>query len=209
MYCINGYQIFSVKISQDDDLEQWASQFGKPRYAAFNNMAKSVYDVTAENELTVPKAFANTNQYFGCHTDGSIYRKPPQKIVLYCLKKAQFGGKTLICDGRMVLSNLRDEVKDILSKPIYSFGGVKSPILNFKQGELSYIRYNRRSIKIDCKSHDYQKYLDIFDAVIRQNTHKITLEVGQALLIDNYYVLHGRTAFEANSQRWLKRIWLD
>lgn len=41
----------------------------------------------------------------------------------------------------------------------------------------------------------------VFDATIR-------LEEGDALLIDNHRMLHGRAALERNSRRWLTRYWI-
>ncbi|MBV6699399.1 TauD/TfdA family dioxygenase [Kitasatospora aureofaciens] len=134
------------------------------------------------------------------HTEGTQAENPPRLILLACQRGAKAGGQTVLVDGRAVLGELtclRPGAVEALSAPRAAFfGGADgrfTPVLG--QGTDGRWQVRLRQDDLARFSPDVQPHLPALREALRRHTRTILLRPGQAVLIDNHRVLHGRTAF--------------
>ncbi len=157
--------------------------------------------------------YSTTHHEFNCHTDGSNNENPYDWVLLLCVRPDLGGGESILFDIQDIISELSLQTIQLLSQPVYPFYFGLAPILT-PDGSSYEIRYNRRDIDVYEKSRqlaipaDCKKALDHLDQVIKFSNTKLRflLNQGDCLIINNKKVLHGRTAFNHNSNRLLKRV---
>ena len=159
------------------------------------------------------------------HTD-SPYRNPrPGFQVLHCVRPASHGGETIIVDGVAAAATLdADKVRILAETPVefrYRRGilrlSTSAPILETGiRGRPEAIRFNRRSTVGPIGSPDrlaewYEGYVTLSALVDNPaNQLRIRLNSGEAVILNNHRMLHGRTAFDAvNQQRLLQGAYGD
>lgn len=162
------------------------------------------------------------------HTD------PGDILSFLCLHAAKSGGISQFSSSHLVHEELRATRPDLLARlyrgyRYHRFGEQadgddpvtphRVPVFSECEGQLS-ARYVRQYIEIAADEHpdivldDLDcEALDQFEAIAIANQIEFTLEPGEAIVANNYTVLHARTGFEdfpeAERKRHLLRLWLS
>ncbi len=160
-------------------------------------------------------------------------------LALYCVRGAARGGETALVSSLRVLRELAAlDAADVLEglRAGFAYGypedaarpvgdapaAERTPIPVFSEvgGKVS-CRYLRAFIELAERqggpplSPAQRRVLDRFDALTSQPAlqHRLSLRPGDLLLVNNYTVLHSRTAFEDSDEeserRLLLRLWLN
>ncbi|MBN9532958.1 MAG: TauD/TfdA family dioxygenase [Alphaproteobacteria bacterium] len=161
------------------------------------------------------------------HTDGA------DLIGLMCLRKAHTGGLSCVANVVAIYNEMVATRPDLVAalyealpydfrgeqragtKPFYEF-----PVFTAHAGRLfvrfipAYIRASQRHADAPRLSPRAEEALDMVSTMARdpRNNVYMDLQPGEMQFINNYHVLHGRTAYEdsaeAGEKRHLKRLWL-
>lgn len=163
----------------------------------------------------------------GYHTDGA------DLVGLMCLRKARVGGLSCVANAVAIYNQLvstRPDLVAALSEPLpWDFRGEQPPgaadfffrrVFTEHEGRL-FVRFVPGYIKSSQRHPEAPRLwplaLEALDTVSRMANEPefnvyMDLEPGEMQFINNYHVLHGRTAYEddvANGyKRHLKRLWL-
>ncbi|WP_110602669.1 2-trimethylaminoethylphosphonate dioxygenase [Salinicola lusitanus] len=162
------------------------------------------------------------------HTDNP-YRDPiPGYIWLHCLSNADSGGDSTLTDGFMAAKRLRrddPDAFDCLTRTSTRFRYVdddahlesEGPLIELDpRGEVIRVRYNNRTERIPpLPPEQLERYYAArraFFALITAPELTLTpkLAPGEMLIMDNYRLLHGRTAFRlSQGVRHLRQGYVD
>lgn len=185
-----------------------------------------VKDVSGKDPTA--RAYRNSNELTP-HSD------PGDLLSFLCLRSALRGGESLFASSHMVHEVMRQERPDLLARLYrgyhwHRFGEQpegfdpitphRVPVFSVKDGLLS-ARIVRQYLEIAadeseaCAMDDLDREaLDMFEGLAARDdiAFRFTLESGEAILANNYTVLHARTAFEdgeaEDQKRHLLRLWL-
>lgn len=184
------------------------------------------FDVVAE---VTPQNLANTNLGLQAHTDNP-YRDPvPTLQVLACLENSVEGGESAVVDGYAIAKFLQlddPSTFEILTRyPVrFAYEGSNEVSLTSKRpifevgpdGELVAVRFNNRSaapfvdIAFGEMEEFYRAYRKFAECVDDPDfSVRFKLAPGQAFIVDNTRVLHGRTEFHGTGKRWLQGCYAD
>jgi gamma-butyrobetaine dioxygenase len=203
-------------------IEDLVTLFGYVRETNYGR----VFDVRAEVE---PGNLAYTELGLQAHTDNPYRDPPPSLQVLACLANSVDGGESVVVDGFAVVERLVAEDPrglSLLSARCARFeyaaeAGVrlraKAPLVELgPDGELLAVRFNNRSAApiVDTpfdEMADYYAAYRRFAALIEDPAlaFRFKLAPGEAFIVDNRRVLHGRTAFSSGGGRWLQGCYAD
>ena len=185
-----------------------------------------VFDVRAEAEA---ENLAYTALGLQAHTDNPYRDPPPGLQVLHCLRNAAEGGASILVDGFKIAEALQAEdprAFGLLSGRCarFEYAGVagvrlrsKRPLLELgADGELIAVRFNNRSAAA-LVDMPYDEMADYYAAYRRMAELvedpalgvRFQLEPGEAFIVDNLRVLHGREAFSSAGERWLQGCYAD
>jgi gamma-butyrobetaine dioxygenase len=174
-----------------------------------------------------PSNLAFTNLGLGCHLDNP-YRDPvPGLQLLHCLDSSTEGGESILQDGFMAASILRQENPGhfaTLSQNWINFrfrddsADLRSrvPFIEVNdRDEVVKVRFNNRSIDTIMLAPDqvkqfypaYRHYAEILERAELQVVFK--LQPGELMLFDNTRVLHARKAYSASGSRHLQGAYSD
>ncbi len=178
---------------------------------------------------TAPSNLAYTGLGLQAHTDNP-YRDPvPTLQILYCLEDAAEGGESYVVDGFRAAQRLRDEAPedfDLLTRfcARFAYAGTSNVRLSARRpmielapdGELAAVRFNNRSAAplrdvpydlVPDYYRAYRRFATILDAPDMAVEFK--LAPGEAFVVDNTRVLHGRRGFTSGGRRWLQGCYAD
>ncbi|WP_328952919.1 TauD/TfdA family dioxygenase [Kitasatospora purpeofusca] len=134
------------------------------------------------------------------HTECAQLPRPPRLMVLACVRAAEDGGESLVVDGKAVLAELaasRPAALEALSAPRAAyFGGSDgqfAPVLEHLRG--GQWRLRLRQDELARFSPEAQAHFPALRRAVEHHTSRMRLACGQALVLDNHRVLHGRTRF--------------
>ncbi|WP_406086361.1 TauD/TfdA family dioxygenase [Kitasatospora purpeofusca] len=134
------------------------------------------------------------------HTECAQLPRPPRLMVLACARAAEDGGESLVVDGKAVLAELaasHPAAMEALSAPRAAyFGGSDghfAPVLEHLCG--GQWRLRLRQDELARFSAEVQAHLPALRRAVEHHTSRMRLACGQALVLDNHRVLHGRTRF--------------
>ena len=161
------------------------------------------------------------------HTDGA------DLIGLMCLRKAKRGGLSCVANVVAIynaLAQSRPDLVEALYEPLpYDFRGEQPPggkpyylfpvFTDFDDRLFvrfipAYIRASQRHDEAPRVSAKALEALDAVSAMARDPRFNVYMDLqpGEMQFINNYHVLHGRTAYEddvaSGQKRHLKRLWL-
>jgi alpha-ketoglutarate-dependent taurine dioxygenase len=164
------------------------------------------------------------------HTEAPYLTKPPRYLVLHGVKESECGGGlTTYCDIRPLLDNLPDEIRDNLTTKEYAFlcmdrqgntipGGIQAPILTHRKSLSPILRFSENLIRYGqyCIDDYSQPTADISSILLTETIAKlyrlhstaIQLAHNDLLILDNYRMLHARSAFK-DHQRFLEAVWIE
>ena len=159
------------------------------------------------------------------HTDGA------DVIGLMCLRKARSGGLSCVANAVAIYNTLvatRPDLARVLFAPLpYDTRGEQAPgtrpfylfpvFTEHKQRFFirfipAYIRASQRHAEAPRLASKVLEALDTVSAMARDPRFNVTMDLqpGEMQFINNYHVLHGRTAYEdgGGHKRHFKRLWL-
>lgn len=205
--------IKNFPISDDNtQLIIFSELLGKPITEKRNIDGKTVYRVEA-SETEIP-SYSNTNYEFPCHTDCSDFENPPDTVILLCEIQSEYGGDSYLITLEEVLEKLSIQDIILLKKAIFPQGNKFIPILYETNGEYT-IRYNPITIELYSRYNNIElpeeikTLLDKVNLTIEENKLKVKLSNNDCLIINNTKILHGRSRFNDDSPRLLKRLRLN
>jgi len=158
------------------------------------------------------------------HTDQPFIDKPPRYQMLQCVRPAQMGGDSALCDAEAAaryLASIDEEAYRLLTTvPVRfhrkqkEFESVwEGPLLDLRgpsgfQVRYSYFTYapfQRPFAEMEAWYRAYGR----FARLVRDSAHqyRARLEAGDFVLYDNYRMLHARTGF--SGARWMRGIYFD
>jgi gamma-butyrobetaine dioxygenase len=162
------------------------------------------------------------------HTDNP-YREPiPGYIWLHCLRNASEGGDSTLVDGYMAARRLAERDPDAyecLTQTSVQFRYADDtthlesagPLLELNtQGQPVRVRYNNRTECIPALPPDHleryyaarHKFYELITS--DELTVHLKLDEGEMLIMDNYRLFHGRTAFQlAGGERHMRQGYVD
>ena len=168
-----------------------------------------------------------TDVEIGFHGDGS------DALFFLCLRQAPEGGQSRLVSAERAFQSLesaRPDLASVLKEPVhFDARGQRAdsaptqfiPIVaehNAKRSFLykrGYIELAQRFDHVAELTRDQIDAMDAFDAVLNDpaNVLEFRLQRGEAILVDNYTILHARTAFEDHPDpgrhRHFLRIWMS
>jgi trimethyllysine dioxygenase len=183
------------------------------------------YDFTAD---LAHGDLAYTNIALPPHNDTTYFSDPAGLQMFHLLEFDGTGGESLLVDGFKAAKQLRQDHSKAYSTlsrvrvPTHSagdidkcitpsIGGGAFPILNHDPatGLLSQVRYNNEdrstmtTFTDDRELEEFYEALQIWHALLvsKEMMLQFPMKPGQALIFDNWRVLHGRTAFDATKRR--------
>lgn len=162
------------------------------------------------------------------HSDGS------DLVGLMCLRKAKSGGLSTVANAVLAHNEMvrtRPDLAAVLYQPvIYDFRGEEQPgraptyevPVFMRHGDRLFVRYIRPYIEsarrhpgVPAVTAVEREAFDMLDRLCRDPDFNVYMDFqpGDMQFINNYHVLHARTAFEDHPEpgrkRFLKRLWLE
>ena len=159
---------------------------------------------------------AYTSKALRPHTDGSYSFDAPGAQILLCVENDAEGGKSVMVDGYKIAEQMKREhpsqyadLARLEVEGVYAGDGVelrarRPTFREDSQGNLVQVTFNNydRSELLypEPEMNCFYQALKTFDLALNDSTNQWThqLTVGQALVFDNWRMLHGRTAFSGN-----------
>lgn len=216
-----GFSIVENLGCGEDDLARLCDVLGPIRATNWGSIAdiKSIanaYDLSMTGRALEP------------HCDNP-YRLPgPGYILLHCLENSAKGGESFLIDGLNIAARLKEsdpDSFDVLSKTDVGFHYADDDaILDHygrlielgPQGEIVRVRFHNRADQVPAYVRpQLDRYYRARRAMAEliwseDNILRFKLEPGNALIIDNYRLLHGRTEIDlASGNRHLRQCYLD
>lgn len=157
------------------------------------------------------RSFASSMVDTPLHTDSQHWRgRPPELQLTACVRAADTRGESLLLDGHALLATIaRDDPQlheELLCTPRcqpFVFGEVLGPTAALRGGRFV-VTHTPRPREDDVIA------VRLAAAIARCPPDVVALRAGEALLLDNHRVLHGRRGFD-DPRRELLRVlaWLD
>jgi alpha-ketoglutarate-dependent taurine dioxygenase len=155
-------------------------------------------------------SFAGTDK-FHMHTDLSWYENPPLYIGMFCVSlESAGGGKNLLADSWKIVEELSADDIEFLENELIAFSSpdhiehepYRAPILSRRDGKIM-LRF-----RYDLLDAPPPPVVRLFEA-INDNIIYVPTTNGSLFILDNFRMLHGRTALKAEleSDRHFKRIY--
>jgi alpha-ketoglutarate-dependent taurine dioxygenase len=140
---------------------------------------------------------------FPLHTDESFCDDPAHWLLLHCWRSAPVGGVSLFADVQEVLRHAERSLRIALEQMRLPYPGGDRVTLDIH----GRVRFNA----LECLASGRQSpaaalWLPRLIKAFALAAQELRLDSGDLLLIDNWRVLHGRSAFAADSGRLLKRM---
>lgn len=162
------------------------------------------------------------------HTDGS------DLVGLFCLRKAKSGGVSTVANSVRIHNEMvrkRPDLAALLYQPvIYDFRGEEPPgskpyyqmPVYTRHGDRVFVRYirtyidsARRHPEVPPLTSEYLEAFNMMDRMANDPDFNVFMDLqpGDMQFVNNYHVLHARTAYEdypePNRKRFLRRLWLE
>ena len=220
-FLVDGYCIMENTPTERDSLLALAGRFGFVRDTHWGQLF-NVEKKPAASDI------AYTDAALGAHTDNP-YREPiPGLQYLHCLENDVAGGLSTLTDGIAIAEQLRaesPEQTDILERVSvrFRYEGERAILENYgpiiERDHAGIVRRIRLSSRLDFVPALDVKTLDLFykgrrrlDELANSRDYQIRFpfKKGTLLMMDNYRLLHGRTAFDGyEGRRHLQGCYTD
>ena len=216
-----GFVIFQNVPTKDNFIVKFANSIGSVRRTNFGEFF-NVKSIPNPNDL------AYTSLPLAPHTDNP-YRNPVPCIqLLHCITNEVSGGFSTLVDGYTVTEDLKNEFREyynILTKVKVKFKFIDKDVILEGWSELIKLDENgefkqvKFSPRLDFVPILKKKELDLYykarnkiSEMYNSNKYRIEFKLmpGDLLMMDNYRLLHGRTAFDTNEgSRFLQGAYID
>jgi len=181
----------------------------------------SVYDFTYKPDALV---YGDLNVKLDPHCDEPYRQAPPSITCFHFVRAATTGGASIMVDGFQVGELLRREDPEafhlLATVPVTHYRRLlkqgrdfrmRAPVFSLDdEGEIAGIRLNDRGAgPLDVPDdlvRPILRALRKLEAMLFDETHHVTVPVGsgEALFFNNQRVLHGRTAFAPDGDRYMR-----
>ena len=216
-----GFVIIKNVPTDNNYIVKFANSIGSVRRTNFGEH----FNVRSKRN---PNDLAYTNMSLSPHTDNP-YRNPVPCIqLLHCIENEVDGGHSTLVDGFTVSEKLKKEDRkayDILTEVKVRFKFIDKSIVLEDWSELIKLDENKEfkqvrfSPRLDYVPILEKKRLDIFYKSrkklsdyynSKKNRIEFKLEPKDLIMMDNYRVLHGRTAYNSSDgNRFLQGCYID
>ena len=220
-YFTNGYCVMQNTPTERDSLKALARRFGYLRETNFGE----IFNVETKPN---PSDIAYTDAALASHTDNP-YRDPVPGIqFLHCLRNEVNGGLSTLVDGMAIAERLLKEshkqakvLEDVIVR--FRYEGPSAILEHYgpliERDHQDIIRHIRLSSRLDYVPALSSETLSLFYAG-RRRLHEMSnssdfqisfpFKPGTLLMMDNYRLLHGRTAFNGKQgHRHLQGCYID
>lgn len=211
----NGFIIVNVGIYTEDKLAElifWLENLFGP----YNNKNPGKLPYAKVKREENARYYINSNLAQPVHTDEGYTSRHPKYVGLYCFQQAALGGESIVVQVERLYQSLVKQFNSLVELifkrnaiTVYGLHGREQKPLLFKiENNQIGISYSSILQKMWCEEEIFSMY-DYITKYIHdvENQIRIKLKPGQILLFDNRRILHGRTAFPANTDRLLYRFW--
>lgn len=156
--------------------------------------------VTLNYNSSIQK-YAYSNQALFPHTDRSNMPSPPDKVLLWCEKEAEYGGESLLFDAIEHLLPLIDEIN---FRAIFASENDGSYVhQTFYNPKNNVFRF-RNDGHIWVNPHEFKKFQRVVE-LIKAHTTTLQLKKGECIIINNQTMFHGRKSY-TGTQRIMHRV---
>ncbi|MFG6107502.1 taurine catabolism dioxygenase TauD [Leptolyngbyaceae cyanobacterium CCMR0082] len=163
------------------------------------------------------------------HTDLTYIPAPPVVQLLYCVENQATGGETVLVDGFRVVQDFCADhpdlfqilaTSDVQFRQFFEQAGYftahKTPIIKLdKAGDITQLYFSHKNfglhLAFEKLEQFYQAYI-MFSQYLKNPAYQywFRLNPGDCLLLQNFRILHGRSAFDPSSgPRHLKVAYLE
>ncbi len=176
------------------------------------NIINDIIPIKENENKPVSSGYRNL---FDLHTEDAFHPNSGEYLGLLCIRNPTKTPTTvswvnegdltedvlsILFEARFIIGeNLAHSVSEKTEYSSILFGNKDSP----------YLKINLNKIK--AKDNKAEEALAILTKILKKNEHKIMLEHGEILFIDNLRTVHGRDPFEPlfnGFDRWLKRVYI-
>jgi alpha-ketoglutarate-dependent taurine dioxygenase len=197
------------------DLQGALAQAGKLHlkempYGDFREAIRTLGTTLLRTEVRVrpgSKAMVTSPRSLDLHTDHHAARY----IAWYCHSQSDEGGESLLLDARAAFELLAPEHRDRLfnlylhEHTVFPKDPGTWPFVMYDQGRL---RFYYSFWLTNPSDRDDPAYRAFQEAIASTPRIELKLRPGDALIIDNHRMLHGRKAIGADGARYLERFWI-
>ena len=177
--------------------------------------------------------FSRTSAASSFHTDGAFNPQVPDMVALLCLQAARSGGESQLINAfalhNVLLERHPEELATLYRPFLFDRRGefapgerpvTETPLFHW-DGHGLRLRYLHYYIQVGHElagqslSPEQARALELMEALLRREDLMVTftLEPGQMLFANNWWILHNRTAFEdfdeVERRRHYVRLWLS
>ncbi len=190
--------------NDDKVLKDFINNMGEPMVDARSQ--DTIFEVKISKRKQFFKSYANSNYYFSLHTDCSDFATIPDGLVMLCVHPAEQGGESIFIHLTDMLSNLTEQEIAFLLDKQWLFRNQHRSILSLDESGYR-ICYNRIMMEGYASLTDEElSFLDNFDKLLVEHAISYKLQANDLVLCNNHKLLHGRTDFDEDSNRLIKRI---
>ncbi|MEM9092730.1 MAG: TauD/TfdA family dioxygenase [Cyanobacteria bacterium P01_F01_bin.53] len=185
-----------------------------------------VYELMNFGRYSTVKVFPNSHDLslsegkaLPPHTDLTYIPAPPVVQLLYCVEHGATGGESMLVDGFRVAEDFRrdhpDYFKVLSESPVQFrqffaelgyFVSHQTPIINLNSqtGNVTSICFSHKNFGLNQPFQEVERFYEAyvaFSRYLKSPTYQyhFRLEPGDCLLLQNFRMLHGRSAFDAHS----------
>lgn len=179
-------------------------------YGDFREVVTALGTTIQRTEVRVrpeSKAMVTSPRSLDLHTDHHAVRY----IAWYCHRQSEEGGESLLLDARAAFERLAPEHRDRLftlelhEHKVFPDDPGSWPFVMYDQGRLRFYYSFWLTNPIDRDDLAYQAFQR---ALADTPRIELKLRPGDALIIDNHCMLHGRKAIGPDGDRYLERFWI-
>lgn len=209
-----GFCIIRNQLTSPEELlgivnKQIAKSFtissGKDGKVFYDTVADRGTDTDSKNTV-----LSTTNEAFPLHTDCSYLERPADVVTLYCVQNSYKGGESIATHINSILKKLTPQYINFLLETPFPFYSVRYPILE-KSKDGYYVRFSQVELMASVSDEEcavianqLAPFIGELNDPANYTTYK--LNPNDCLIVNNRTCLHGRTAFEDNSERLFYRM---
>ncbi len=203
------------------------TQLGKGvSQSALGDLLGHVIDTTKPGEEQSGRGYLSRKEL-------NLHNDPTELVGLMCYRQGIAGGDSVVTNALSIHNRMREEHPEHLpvlyrgfryhrrkeeaegAAPITPY---RIPVFSVTEGKLSVFHVREvAQVALREEGKDFSPEevaaLDCFRDIANEIAFRFRMEPGDALLLNNYITLHGRTEFENGAeeagQRHLLRLWLD
>jgi alpha-ketoglutarate-dependent taurine dioxygenase len=156
---------------------------------------------------------SSNSEEFPLHTDDSYSPKPARYVLMHCWQADESGGgESWLAHVDQIIALAPPALVDRLATQSYTTPYGSAPVLWRDAKQQWRVRFNRRDMigfaKLRFQFMNAQKRDDLaaFEQLAMQCKQSVPLRQGDCIVVDNHRVLHGRSAFNPESGRLIKRL---